>query len=56
MTVDDDVVGLGVALLLLLLLPVEVEEEELLLLLIPGRMDESFIRDEALLDDALLPM
>ena len=47
MAVDDDVVGLGVALLLLLLLPAEVEEE--LLLLIPGRMD-------ALLVDALLPM
>lgn len=53
MAVDDDVVGLGVA-LLLLLLPAEVEEE--LLLLIPGRMDDSFVRDEALLDDALLPM
>ena len=47
MAVDDDVVGLGVALLLLLLLPAEVEEE--LLLLIPGRMD-------ALLADTLLPM
>ena len=49
MAVDDDVVGLGVALLLLLLLLLPAEVEEELLLLIPGRMD-------ALLADTLLPM